>query len=353
MAYSLRKIQMTLTSLVITAAAFVHGEYDTSNAPWEEGACCPVSCCPESCGHFLVEAEVLYLRAYEGGLSSVCDSTDIVDDVKPDGFVISTLRGKTHEPDFRWNVGFRVGAGYEFADGNSGIGALWTHFNSHSHSDKSHRNKTHWKINFDVVDALYGFEIEWLNCFILIPYGGVRYARIDQKLRTHFESTETTETDSFSSHCSSESSFSSRSDSGSTLLSDDTNFIRSSGHTKQEFCGIGGVFGVEGDWRFGCGFSLYGDISFSALYGRFHVRSCHIDEFSTGDNINHFKKHIEACTAVVDSQFGIRWKTSFCNDNVFWMQLGAEQHRYFNLNQFCGYGDLCLDGVSFGVGLEF
>jgi hypothetical protein len=353
MAYSLRMIKMALTTLVITAAASVHGDYDcsTPNSSWEED-CCPVSCCPESCGcgHFLIGAEALFLRAYEGGLSGVCDGTDIVDDIKPDGFVISTLRGKTHEPDFQWNVGFRVGVGYEFAQGDSGIGVLWTHFNSHSHSDKSHRNKTHWKINFDVVDALYGFELEWSNRFLLIPYGGLRYARIDQKLRTHFESTETRVTDSSSSHCSSDSSFS---DSSSSFFSEDTAISTSNGHMREDFYGIGGVFGVEGDWRFGCGFSLYGDISLSALYGRFHVRSCNIDVFSTGDNINHFKKHLEACQAVVDSEFGIRWEKCFCNDKVFWLQLGAEQHRYFNFNQFCGYGDLCLDGVSLGIGLEF
>jgi hypothetical protein len=35
------------------------------------------------------------------------------------------------------------------------------------------------------------------------------------------------------------------------------------------------------------------------------------------------------------------------------LQLELEDHRYFNLNQFCGYGDLSLAGVSFGVCLEF
>ena len=77
-------------------------------------------------GQICLSADVLYLRAFEGGLSSVCDSTHITESVV-DGTLISRLNGKNHDPDFRWNVGYRIGIGYEFADSDCGIGAYWTH----------------------------------------------------------------------------------------------------------------------------------------------------------------------------------------------------------------------------------
>jgi len=322
MAYSLRKIQMVITTLVIMAIGTVQGRdgSSTSSAGCGE-ACAPKCCCPDSCGQFFANAQLLYLRAFEGGLSSVCDSTHITDSTE-DGILTSRLKSKNHDPDFKWNLGFRVGAGYEFADSNCDIGAYWTHFDSHT-GNENHKNGHKWKINFNVVDVLYRCDCGCSSCFVLTPFGGLRYASIDQKLRTNFLSTM------------------------------DTSFIVSKGNSKEDFLGIGPLFGIDGDWDVGCGFSLYGNISAAVLYGRFHGRSNQTDQFNTGININHLRKHIEACQAVVDSGFGVRWKTCFCEDKLLVLQLGVEQHRYFNHNQFCGYGDLSLDGASLAINITF
>jgi hypothetical protein len=321
MVYSLRKIQMAVATLAMAATGFLHGDYDisTSRDSCEE-SCAPESCCFDSCGQFFLEADLLYLRAFEGGLSNACDNTHIIDS-EVNGTVISRLKGKAHDPDFKWNLGFRVGAGYEFADSSCGIGAYWTHYNSHTSGEHN------WKVDFDVVDVLYGCEYYVSNCFALIPFGGLRYAQIDQRLHTHHISTITSEAG--------------------------TDDIRSRGRLKEDFFGIGPLFGIEGDWDVTCGFSLYGNISIAVLYGNFHVKSNHTDEFNTGININHLRKHIQACQAVLDLGLGVRWQTCFCEDKFLVLQLGLEQHRYFNHNQFCGYGDLVLDGVSLGIGLVY
>ena len=321
MAYSLRKIQLAIAALVMVSTGYAHGSIATSGAGCDEG-CGTDTCCSDSCcGTFFVGAEALYLRAYEGGLSNVCEGTEIVE-TEQNNKIVSRLHGKSHDPDFKWNLGFRLGAGYKFGDCNCGIGAYWTHFNSHNDGhDHDHR----WKLDFDVIDLLYGCDYDLCNCFVLTPFAGLRYARIEQKLNTHFVS---------------------------TVKGSDPDRITSTGHIKEDFWGIGPLFGLEGDWGMGCGFSLYGRVSLAFLYGNFHVRSHQNEVFHTGTNINHLRHNTDAYQAVVDTGFGVRWRTCVC-DNPFTVQLGLEQHRYFNHNQFCGYGDLSLDGVSLAVGYEY
>ncbi len=340
MTYFIKKIHVAITLLLITSISVAYGDDDNRSACGERENCC--SCQPACCcGQWFLEADLLYLRAYEGGLSSPCDSTHITDS-EENGIMISRLNGKAHDPDFDWNLGYRIGAGYKFGGSNCGIGAFWTHYNSHTHGHKNHNNEHRWKLDFDVVDVLYGCECDVSNCFVLIPFGGLRYARIDQRLRTHFVNT-SVEVPTLNS--SSSESSSSRSEEGTRTTS--------RAHQKQEFFGVGPLLGFEVDWSFGCGFSLYGDISTAILYGTFHTRSNQTDDFTDSKNIDHLKKHTQACQAVVDAGLGVRWKTCFCCDKFLLLQLGLEHHQYFNHNHFCSYGDLSLDGVSLGVGIEY
>src|SRR5580704_5067887 len=120
MVYSLKKIQMAIATLVLATTGSLLANDDSSASYQEAGvpdACvreasvpeaCSSDCC--SCGQFFVDASLLYLRAFEGGLSSACDSTHIID-TDEDGLIISRLTGKGHDPDFRWDLGFRIGAG--------------------------------------------------------------------------------------------------------------------------------------------------------------------------------------------------------------------------------------------------
>ena len=317
MIYSFRKIQMAITVLLITAAGLAHGS-NYNSREWCEQPCAPEFCCPENCGRFFGGAEVLVLKAFEEGLSNACGSTQITNYYNDDHIPISKLNGKAHGPDFKWNAGFRIGAGYEFADGECNVGAYWTHFNSHSNG-----GCRTWKLNFDAVDVLYRCRCDCSSCLNWTPFAGVKFANIDQKFHTNFvQKTSGTR---------------------STLR----------GRIKEEFFGFGPLFGIEGDWGFGCGFSLYGNISVAVLYGKFHEKSHQTEKFTDGINVDHLKKHIQACQPVVDAGFGVRWKTCVCNDKLLVVQLGLEQHRYFNQNQFCGYGDLSLNGVSLGAGIEY
>lgn len=321
MIYSLKKINMLLASVVMTAAGTLSGNEHIS-VYGDRDACCdePPCCADCDCGQLSLRAELLYLRPFQGGLSSVCDDTEIFNSTV-DGVLTSTLEGQNHDPHFRWDLGYRVGLGYGSRDSQCGAEALWTHFQSHcGDSDDEH----HWDIKYDVIDGLFGCQYDCSSCFSVIPFGGIKYARIDQKLHLN-------------------------------LVNIVDGLITSTiaGTIKERFSGVGPMFGVEGDWRLGCGFSLYGNISIAALYGNFHVSSNQNEVSGTTTNINLLKNRTQATQAVVDAKLGIRWATCLCNDNYLSVQLGVETHRYFNHNQFCGYGDLSLDGGTLAVAVTF
>lgn len=373
MTHSFRNLRLILSTLVITATGFIQGNADIDNSveatnwssqrpdwssqqsDWpaqqpnwsppqqsnwasEQSDCSsqqPLSCCPSSCGQFLIEAEVLCLRAFQEGLASACDNPQI-HNFKRHGNFISKIKGTARDPNFKWNFGYRLGVGYKLADNNSIIGVRWLHFNTHSRKDRGHRDRSrstqhNWKIDFDVVDFLYGYGCELSNNFVLIPFVGIRYARIDQKLRTDFVS----------------------------RLVESTHHVthvdqaRSRGRLKQDFYGVGPILGFGGDWDVGCGLGIYGDASVSMLYGSVTARSELIDVFNTATSISHLRKHTQTFQTVLDARVGVRWRTCFCNNRVFVLRLGLEDHRYFNHNYLCGNGGLDVCGLSFGFDLEY
>lgn len=312
MIYSPKKL-MTLTLLLMAAASPLQGFHEGApNVQSNDSSCW---------GRFFLSAEALYLRAFESNLSCVCDEIVITDTIIDD-FDISTLTGKTHDPNFEWNIGCRAGFGYVFPSGCTSIESYWTHLDSKA-SKRNDENRLKWTVHFDAADLLISNKYFLSNCITLIPFGGVRYAKIDQKLNANFVSI------------------------------DDENPIQSNRHLKEKFSGCGPLIGLEADRQIWPGFSLYGNLSLAVLYGTFNVKSHVTDTFITGVNIDDTKKHVQAYQPALDAGFGFIWNICFCNGCRLSFQLGAELHRYFHQNQFHDYGDLCLDGASAGIGFEF
>lgn len=339
-----KKMQVVLATLLLTA--IVSQGHSTCNqflTCSEEEILCP--CTPTCHGQGFLSADLLYWRAFEDGLND-CFPIEDFDDVSSSGNIISKFKGKAKDPRFKWEAGFRLGTGYEFASGWD-IAAYWTYFHSHSHQHDRNEYplensyETHWKLNFEVVDLLLGYSFDVGSCFTWRPFGGLRGARIKQKLRTNFVN---------------ETKFYSNSSSPNFLdaisSSYSTNYYPSGSNNKEKFLGIGPLIGIEADWKLGCGFSLYANASLATLYGHFHVHLNESNEFSNGADFYHVRRSLHACQAVIDAGLGIRWQTHVCN-NLVWLQLGLEHHRYFNQNRFGDYGDLCLDGANFSAGMAF
>jgi hypothetical protein len=325
MTHFIRKLNAGLTFLLIVSMGSAYGDYDNRWSGYAQDECCLPDCC-DSCGwgNWFVGGGLIYWRAYESGLDTCVEnfsSNSIVDDV-----VISESRRKSRDPHFEWNPGFRVGLGYESRERSWDIATIWTHFNQKSKGSKNGENRARWKLDFDVVDVLGAYNYQLGSCFILRPYGGVRGARIDQKLHNGVFSDETVFTST---------------DEGVTIF-----------RNKQDFWGVGPVIGLEGDVEVGCGLSLYANGSVSWLYGRSHVKV--FDETQTIDTIdiasNH--KHHNAVITALDAELGIRWSTYMC-ELPFVVQFGLEHHQYYNYNRISRCGDLSFDGFNFSIGLGF
>jgi hypothetical protein len=344
MAYALKKIHVAITALLLTVVGQVHGDYGHTSNSGECENSCP---CAPACGKGFISADLLYWRAFEGGLDE-CFPVKDTDYISSSGDIISKFRGRGQDPRFKWDPGFRLGAGYEFASGWD-VAVFWTRF--HSSSSRHHRNqyeftnshKLRWKLDFEIVDVIAGREFDLGCSFALFGFGGLRGARINQKVHTNFSGP----VDDIS--VSSSASFITDVISTSSSTSE---FTTSTVHGKNKFEGIGPLIGIEADWKFGRGFSLYANASVAVLYGDFRVRFNEESEFIDGADFTKIKRNLEGCQAVVDAGLGIRWQTNFFS-KIVWLQLGLEHHRYFNQNRLGSYGDLCLDGANFSAGFAF
>jgi len=323
MTYFIKKIYVAIALLSIISIGYAYGDYQNT------------SCQPCGCGKGFISAELLYWRAFESGLDT-CVPKEVTDIVTPDGTVISTFRGEGRDPHFRWDPGFRIATGYEFACSDWGVAAAWTHFNSRT--DSSNNSRLRWNIRLDEIDILAGYDYKVGSCFALMPYAGVRGVRIDQKVHA-------------GEFGSSSSSLSSTSLSTSSSIPD---FFFSNRHHKERFSGVGPLFGLEADWNIGCGFSFYANASVSWLYGKFDIRLTEADEIFGGFNFCSVRKRLDAILTAADAGIGIRWKQCVCENMELFFQLGLEHHRYFDFNRIgdcCG--DLSFDGLNFSAAIEF
>lgn len=310
--------------LILFLTGFTSYSYSGINSSCIENTCCCP--CQQKSGQGFISAGLLYWRAFQDGLDT-CIPTNVSDTVLPDGRIISTFEGEGKNPHFKWNPGFRVGAGYEFACSNWDIETFWTHFNSKAHESLCNENRLRWNIDLDVIDFLVAYQCDWNSCFTLKPYIGLRGARIDQKLRLGGFPNSTT----FAT-------------TGENLAGTDN---------KHKFIGVGPLAGLEVDVKVDQGFSLYVNGAISWLYGRNDVRLTNSTATIAIIDFCRIKNKINSTFIVADASLGVRWQTCFCTDKQFFLQLGYEHHRYFDYSRIGKCGDLSFDGVQIGLGVGF
>lgn len=331
-----RTLRGTALLLLMSSIGCAYG--DPYNLPCEEVESC-LPCQPACWGQGFVSADLLYWRAFNSGLNT-CIPISTSDIVTSNGSIFSKFSGKSRNPHFEWNPGFRISAGYEAPSRNWDIVASWAHFYSKAHESENNENRRHWNLTFDAIDLVAGYNADLCSYFVLRPFGGLRAARIDQKMHT--------------SHASSFTSYSSTSYYSSSSYYSSTsgeNLFQAS--NKQKFSGIGPLIGLEAVIDTCYGFSVYGSLSVSWLYGNFHVLLEESNEFAEGFNSSKIRSHLDANVAATDAALGVRWQTCICKNMQLILQLGLEHHRYFDYNRLGGYGDLSFDGANFSAGIEF
>lgn len=308
------------------------GDWEPLNLSSEEvdDECC--SECP--CNRFFLNADYLYWRAFEEDLNGCGGLAMITETDTPNGGLVTTTVTKSKNPNFKWNSGYRIGAGLEFKSCWD-ASLYYTHFHTDAKRSLSHLNdigtksseRLHWKLHYDTVDFILGRRFTFCD-FSLKPFLGLRDAEIDQHVRLN-----------------------------SKVLGavDGTpSFFNLHRRTKQDFWGVGPFFGLKADWDVGCNFGLFGCIDAGLLYGRFDLKTRSAGTFDVDQSILRERRRLNTCTTFVDAALGISWQYCFCNKTVLKFKAAAEHHRYFDQNRIFGnQGDLYFDGGSFSGTYEF
>ena len=234
-------------------------------------------------------------------------------------------------PNFRWNPGVRINLGYACGE-KWRVSAHWT--NIYGKADKSLglRGSTHWQLNYNDLDLrlakdFYAYDVLY-NCSetLFTPYVGLRAAWIHQKQRNCTVAFVHTQ-----------------------QANESLNVIQ---NNRSHYGGVGPELGLDFEWLIRSGWSVYANLAGAVLFGRFNVTYHEKYTDANATNEDKFRKHRSPCQPIFDAALGVRWRGCFFDRN-FLAQLGLERHQIFNQNQITRHGDLYLQGVTLGMGVEW
>lgn len=295
--------------------------------------CCETNneCCCDP--NFWATGDFLYLRACEDGFGCGFGTTAITTSVLPGtvlvpGKILTSISEQDKDLHFDWDPGFRVGVGYDFSSCWD-TGVYWMHIHEKGHGHDG-ANRAKWKLRFNEVDAVLGYNLKYDRCvcFNLKPFLGVRYARINQTFSTHLESIVTV--------------------AATPIIPATSSTVISTKRDHQHLWGVGPLLGLEGDFDIGCGFSVYGYVDGTLLYGEEKAKFHDSDIFTAA--ISDCVASSESCSVLTGIDYGFGARYEFC---LVTIQLGWEHHDYFDYNKIgCG-GDLNLYGMNASVGVHF
>lgn len=276
---TLRKILLTSLVLISFQCNMLHAG---SPYPFEcfRPVCPPLACAPgynppaylscpcEATDRFQgisLRADLLWWRACEEGITLGAEesfSSKIIH-TNPTYFLL-TNNSKLKNLHNHYKPGFRLGIDSFCLCQGGDVALNWTHF----HSAASARGnsckadfflcwdrilnvvpeaiKGRWKLQIDLLDLEFGRKFYVSSCFVLRPHLGLRAARITQSYRIN----------SFANDPERNIGFSDTFDT----------------HVKatENFMAIGPRLGALVEYRFGCGWALFGEAAASILYGRFN-----------------------------------------------------------------------------------
>lgn len=317
--------------------------------------CCEDFNCFDECSRFFFHADLLYWKARQEGLDFSLETTreTSTTTITTGGDTeISRNKFNDHSFNFDWRTGFRIGGGYNFRCGWI-LAADWTHYQGHAKGhghDHGLNSSGRWKLHYDVLDVIALSPYLCPNfCFDWNFFGGLRAARIDQKLHTHEEFLSISTTTSTTG-------------TSTTVNTGLENFF-----DKTDFRGIGPQIGLQAAWCLGKGFSLCGNLGGAILYSHYRARYNASSDFTetfsgttTFVDITHSKSHektnIRTCQTVADFGLKICWERDFClwnHETALLLELGWEHHQWFDHGQIAENGDLTFDGLVFSGTILF
>jgi hypothetical protein len=279
---------------------------------------------------FFARGDLLYWIAQESGFDINFGSGTVIKSVSDGGVQETTVFEKDIDPSFNWDLGYRIFLGSQFCEEIWGVQGSWTHFQG---TGNRNYNNGKWHVRLDQIDAVGNYRGFINKSLFLQTLFGLRAAEIYQKL--HSTVLTTVEV----------------SGSGTAL---DTRIF----HDKQKFDGIGPLLGLNADLKLGLGFSFYGTLSGSLLYGRYLLTfddSENVTAPLTPSNIlTNITKNMRAFDFDIDLAFGFSWRAKISNAVFVTLLAGLENHQYFNQNRMgSNWGNLALSGAIFSLKFEF
>ncbi len=181
MTNTFKKLFVAITGLSIAMAFPVNGNENCCNPPEPEycpSPCCAPTCNPSPycgpncipapyCAEFNVYGEVLYWVPELGGLESAFGTTAIATSANSLGVLTTTITESDKEPDWKWSLGYRVGADLAFLCFD--LEADWTHFKGKATFDED-GSSGKWNIRYDVIDLTFTRRFCIAPCFYFQPF---------------------------------------------------------------------------------------------------------------------------------------------------------------------------------------
>ncbi len=372
MNWNLRKMT---TALAVSCAAFtnfMHAAEDTqlrnlenrvSSLEQRRGSNCvinpPARCFSCDRADVFIDASVFVWQATESGMEYAQKTLGNTDN--------TASSNSFKKPQFDWDWGFKLGAGYNTPHDGWDLFLQWTRFhpsrthrfssvpaiagnavvpllspNTQLSGDETTTASASWKFRLDMLDLELGREFYTSRWLTLRPFAGLRSAWIHQRTKVDYDSVTTAVV---------------------TPINVDVNL-------KNNYWGMGLRAGLDSEWGLGRGISLYTEMSGSLLLGHFNIFESQsgFDTVGVVPGTTSFSEKFRATRFVYDLGMAIRYQQFFCCERYeFMAQLGWEQHMFVNQNQIqktytsttglpstifvTNQGDLSTQGVT--LTLEF
>jgi hypothetical protein len=246
----------------------------------------------------------------------------------------NAVQGKFQSPEFSWESGARVGIGYNIPHDQWDLSLTWTWFEDHGkkhatapsssplfssvssplYNIRAGQGSTHLRINLNTIDLELGKEFYVSKWFTLRPFAGMRTAWVHQHWKTTFQNIYSINT-----------------------LSNINTFTDL---LKQHFWGIGPRFGLNLEFGWCCGLSIFSNAALDVLYGFYKNTFKEKTLSNTGvKTLNDSSKRGKHCEEfILGTQLGLRWDYMFSQDRFhIRLQTGWEHHVFLDHNNFYNF----------------
>lgn len=298
---------------------------------------------------FSIEGEFLWWRAQMDNLDYALKSKDTISLAVP---VITSTKVK--DPNFTFDPGVRLSAGYNFGPSNWDFFLSWTYHYTDVTSEVGNANppltvgatkdvvssggvfvitfadtgKVKWQNRLNMFDLETGYDYCVSNRFALRPFMGIKGVWIDMDYWANYKND----------------------------TSSSGTFDLQAAH-KSDFWGVGPQIGIQGYLYMGAGFSFYSTTSAALVYGEYNTTFKQTT--SRGGKAIFKHDNFARQRAIGTIAIGLEWNHCFSDTYLLNLHIGWEGQQFWNQNQFefnpdfFYSGDLTYTGLDVGISFQF